>query len=454
MRAMHTIFLLPIALVLANLSVLPCATAQRIQGSFEHGTPLPRQIVLQETWGGTHRSIDSVAVDRKGRFTFPARNRGPGFYRLVGGPEDIIDLIIDPRENLIDLHFAGRPIQEHITVKGSVQNQRLWEYKRASREGQERLYELQEERKKTSPLDAKAQAALGYREAEVKAWQQGILDRLVANDPNGPFERIVLADKRLGEAVALGSDAVRSAIEWADPALVRSSVHPKAIMAYLQTLPDPSVHDLVSASDSLLKWSSDDVQCWTFSRSFLLRLFSVYGPDVVAQHLVDRYIVGPGSLLPPDAELLAAAADLMRVAAGAKAPEVHLVDPLAGDTTVLQGVLAGQAYTVLFFYSSSCDHCHEQMPGLIEVYRDLQKKGVQVLGIALDVDLDEFRTTLVDRGLLWPSYSELNGWGSSAAKAFGVRSTPAFFLLDNAGTIVAKPYDHEELRAKLMELLP
>jgi len=454
MRPMPIVFLLRTALVLTGLCFILSTQGQRIQGSFERGTLLPVRVVLYETWGGAHRPMDSVTVDRKGRFSFTTRDRQAGFYRLVAGAEDVVDLIIDPREGLIELHFTGRPIQEHIAVKASVQNQRLWEYKRASREGQARIAMIQEERKKSSPLDAAAQASFEQREDEVRSWQQGILDRLVANDPIGPFERIVLTDKRLAEAVPLGKEAVRSVVDWADPTLVRSSVYPKAVMAYLQSLRDPGVHELISASDSLLEWASSNEQCWTFSRSFQLRLFSVYGPDVVAQHIVDRYIVGPGSLHPPDAELLSAAADLMRVAAGAKAPEVHLVDPLAGDTTLLQNLLSKQPFTVLFFYSSSCDHCHEQMPGLIELYRDLQGKGLQVLGIALDVDLEEFRVTLEQRGLLWPSFSELNGWGSTSAKAFGVKSTPGFFLLDRAGTIVAKPYDHVELRAKLIELLP
>lgn len=451
-RSIRSLFHL--ALVVAAFCGTHSADAQRIQGSFQRGTTFPTQIILQETWGGTHRSIDSVAVDRKGRFAFPTRSRGPGFHRLMIGQEELVDLVIDPRESMIELRFSARPIQEYITVLRSAQNQRLWEYKRASREGQSRMAVLREERKRTSPLDAKANAALDQREAQVQAWQQGILDRLVAADPEGPFERIVLADKKLVEASQEGSAAIGAAMHWSDPALVRSSVYPKAIMAYLQNLPDPAVQDLVHACDSLLEWSVGDTLCWTFTRSFLLRLFSVYGPDVLAQELVDRYIVGSGSLHPPDAELLAVAAELMKVAVGAPAPPAYLVDPVQGDSTALGPLLQQQPYTVLFFYSSSCEHCHEQMPGLVDVHRDLREKGVQIIGVALDVDLDEFRTTLQERGLSWPSYSELNGWGSSVAKAFGVKSTPALYVLDASGTIVAKPYDHVELRTKLAELLP
>src|SRR5690606_15455096 len=151
-------------------------------------------------------------------------------------------------------------------------------------------------------------------------------------------------------------------------------------------------------------------------------------------------------LVLPDAELRAATEGLLRVSIGATAPIVFLVDPVKHDTLELADLLKGQSYTLLFFYSSTCDHCHVQMPGLMALYREDREKGFQVLGIALDSDLEEFQSGITERGLTWPSFSELNGWGSSAAKAFAVKSTPSLFLLDSNGVIVAKPYDHQELR--------
>ena len=445
---------LQVALGIIGFCALMPASAQKISGSLIPYKQLPGKVVLQEAWGGTHRSVDSTTVDRKGRFRFAAKPRGPGFYRLTFGPAENVDLIIDPRETEIVLEFSDMPLQEHILVQRSTANQRLWEYKRASREGQIKLSAIQEERRGLSLNDRDAQVQLDAREEAVNVWQKAVLDRLIAVDPSGPFERIILADRRLNEAGGKGPDAVKDAIDWTDQALVRSSVMPKALMGYLQEIPEASTADFSMGSDSLLIWSRPDTLCWSFARSFLVRLFSIYGPDVVAQHLVDRYVSGSGSIVPADAELRAATETLLRVSIGATAPSVFLVDPIEQDTLELASLVKGQAYTLLFFYSSTCDHCHQQMPGLIELYREKKEKGFQILGIALDIDLEEFQSTLTERGLTWPSFSELNGWGSSPAKAFAVKSTPSLFLLDQNGVIVAKPYDHQELRTTLEGLLP
>src|SRR5690606_28187816 len=98
---------------------------------------------------------------------------------------------------------------------------------------------------------------------------------------------------------------------------------------------------------------------------------------------------------------------------------------------------------------STCEHCHEQMPALDEIYEDLKEKGYGLIGIALDADIEEFTGTSNEKGMTWPVFSELIGWGSPAAKAFNVKATPSFILLDQKGTILAKPVDHRELKLEL-----
>jgi len=53
--------------------------------------------------------------------------------------------------------------------------------------------------------------------------------------------------------------------------------------------------------------------------------------------------------------------------------------------------------------------------------------------------------------MIWPCYTMVKGWGDPAAKAFNVKATPSLFVIDRAGRIVAKPMDHEELRAFLVK---
>lgn len=443
------------SLLLLLLSLAPCASivAQRIQGSFEQGVERPERILLEETWGIEHRAIDSVAVDKKGQFQFPKRTYPGGFYRLHAGGGDVLDLVIDPRESEVVVRFGGRPLQEHVTIVRSDDNQRLWEYKRASRESQAKLAALRLDRQRISLQDREAIAAIEAQENAVRAGQLELQDRLAQQDTNGVFQHMILAERRLMAAIPAGAESVRAAMAWSDPLLVRSSTYPKAIMGYLQGLPEPMLEDFMAATDSMLSWASGDTACWRFTRAFLLKAFAQYGPDIVAQHMVDRYLVGAGSLVAPEEDLLLLSEDLLRVSAGKQAPDVKLVDPVRNDTITLYSILKQHRYTTLFFYSSTCDHCHGQMPGLMKLFTERAAAGSHVIGIALDADVQEFQETIAAKGLAWPSFSELNGWGAESAKAFAIKSTPTFILIDAQGTIVAKPYDHEELGELLDGLL-
>ncbi len=426
--------------------------AQQLIGRFTTaGHPL--QVVLLDTKGAEHARIDSVPV-RNGAFSFVGRWWPMGFYQLAVNDTDRVDIILDPREDRVELEFAGFPLQEHISIPRSDANRTLWEYKWISRANQQQVREIKAQRAEALPTDHQLLLRLDSAERAVMADKELKLDALLSRSPDSYFAKVVRADRALMAAIPTGWPTIAKSFGWADPGLLRSSIYSKAVMAALQNAPQDRSDAFERASDSLLVWTQGDSAAWGFMRSLLVRLFSQYGPDHVAQYVVDTYVSGPGSRMPAGPEVLEAAADLLRVTVGAQAPDVLLPDPLAGDTLKLSEALARNSFTCLFFYSSTCDHCHAQMPGLRELYTEKRGRGFGMLGIALDGDTTEFSGTLAVERINWPSFSELRGWGSPAAKAFVVKSTPSLFLIDRSGIIRAKPMDHHELRSLLTQLLP
>jgi len=440
---------------LAAFLLLICPTglpAQLLKGRLGmQPLPVGRHILLYDTRGHDHIALDSTVVGPDGGFAFPDRCYPSGFYKLGLDEKDRVDIILDDREEVIDLRFHGHPLQLFLTVVQSKENQRLWEYKFVSQRVQKQLGAMRQERD-ALPRNDPGRASLDSLEAQVLEGQQRALDRLVGQDTSSYFAHVVLAERRLTAASQDGPTAVRDAFDWGDTRLLRSTVYAKAIMTYLQNVP-PGPASYNDASDSLLHWASRDIRCWIHVRSLLFRMFNQYGPDATAQHLVDRYMSGPDALVPPETDLLGMLTERRRLGIGAQAPDVALPDPVARDTVQLRDILAKHRYTALFFYSSTCDHCHEQMPGLRRLYADMRGRGFEMVGIALDDDVGEFLSTITEQELDWPSYSDLIAWGSPAAKAFAVQMTPTLFLLDGKGRIVAKPYDHEELRTRLDGLL-
>lgn len=422
---------------------------QAIQGSFDPQVQA-RTVVLYGTRGTDHPAIDSTDIGSDGRFSFAHRSHPPGFYQLGIQGTDRVDIILDPSEPVVELVFHGTPLQRNMEVIRSGENQRMWAFKFLSRTSSEAIARINGERASASPLDTAVLRSLERQEAAIRNRLDRTLDSLTALAPQGQFAFAVDVDRRLEESFTLGPAGILSTFEFSDQRLLRSASYAKAMMAYLQATPFIHEFALHRACDTLLHAASRDSLCWTYTRHHLIEIFITYGPDDLAQYLVDRYVIGDAVLYPPDESLLAMAADQLRMGIGAPAPDMVLVSPGSTDTLRLAQVLPEHDHTGLFFYSSTCDHCHQQMPGLRQLVQEMEPARFQLIGIALDATEEEFRATIEEEVINWPCYTELKGWGAQGAKDFNVKATPSFYVLDRNGRIVAKPMDHEALRTYLI----
>ena len=441
----HSRKLLFSALFLGHFAPLP---AQLISGTLERPLQALR-IVLYGTRGTDHPAIDSVSVDADGHFTFLDRTYPPGFYQIGASTSDRVDIILDPLESEVKIAFHGYPLQRNVEVLRSNENQRMWAYKLVSRKGQETLARIRSDRATASPMDTALLRTLYDREATATHEMHRALDSLVALSSEGQFAFAVAADRRLERAIANGQQAILHALDLSDPRNLRSASYAKAIMAYLQNSTPTDEYALHRACDSVLIAADRDTACWSYARSFLVELFATYGPDDVAQYLVDRYVVGPDARTPPDASLIELAAEQLRLTPGAPAPDIALIKPGSTDTLKLSSVMAEHTFTALFFYSSTCDHCHDQMSGLRQLVIDMDPGYFHLIGIALDADPAEFNTMLAEKQINWPCYTDLKGWGARAVKEYAVKATPTLIVLDRNGRVANKPRNSEELRAFL-----
>lgn len=428
--------------------LLSASHAQVIKGVFEQ--PLPANtVVLYATTGSEHPALDSVLIGTDGTFTFPYRSFPAGFYQIGINGQDRIDLVVDAREPVIELAFHGVPLQRNLNVIQSADNQRMWAYKVVSRSGQDELQLIQNERANASPLDTASLGRLDRQERRVRNMMRVALDSLSSIAPDGQFARAVRLDRSLDAAAPGGPAAIRAAFDFSDPWALRSTAYSKAVVLYLQGTQFTNEYAFHRACDTLLTAASRDTVCWRYMRYQLVEIFGTYGPDEVAQYLVDHYVIGTGSLVQPEPALMHIAAAQLRMALGAPAPDAQLAKPGHPDSTALSSLWKQQAYTALFFYSSTCDHCHGQMPGLRQLVLDMKPSQFKLVGIALDATEEEFSATIAQEGINWACYSSLLGWGEPAAKAYNVKATPSLFVIDKKGRIVAKPMDHQELRAFL-----
>ncbi len=107
------------------------------------------------------------------------------------------------------------------------------------------------------------------------------------------------------------------------------------------------------------------------------------------------------------------------------------------------------------FWATSCATCVKKTPELVQLYRDLNPRGVEMIAVAMAYDppnriLDFSRLNSIP----YPISLDLDG---EIAKAFNdVSLTPSTFLLDQHGRIIFSrvgDIDVENLRSRIIDLL-
>ena len=139
-----------------------------------------------------------------------------------------------------------------------------------------------------------------------------------------------------------------------------------------------------------------------------------------------------------------------RTSEGSIAPELEFSDP-DGKVRKLSD-LRGKV-VLIDFWASWCGPCRKENPHVRAMYEKYHDRGFEVFSVSLDNNKDRWKEAIVKDNLSWPNHvSDLKGWGSAAAKLYGVSSIPSTFLVDKDGRIIAKGLRGEQLTAVLEQI--
>lgn len=139
-----------------------------------------------------------------------------------------------------------------------------------------------------------------------------------------------------------------------------------------------------------------------------------------------------------------------RTSEGSIAPELEFSDP-DGKVRKLSD-LRGKV-VLIDFWASWCGPCRRENPHVVKMYAKYHDRGFEIFSVSLDNNKDRWKDAISKDGLVWPNHvSDLKGWGSAAAKLYGVSSIPSTFLVDKDGRIIAKGLRGEQLTAVLEQI--
>lgn len=136
-----------------------------------------------------------------------------------------------------------------------------------------------------------------------------------------------------------------------------------------------------------------------------------------------------------------------------RAPDIAL-KTLQGESIQLAS-LQGKPVLVTF-WATDCPGCIKEMPHLVELYKSLAPRGLEIIGITVPWDRPDHVIAMAKaKQLPYPIALDVDG---KASQAFGnVRLTPSSFLVAPDGRIVHQKIgelDMQKVQALIKTLLP
>ncbi len=131
-------------------------------------------------------------------------------------------------------------------------------------------------------------------------------------------------------------------------------------------------------------------------------------------------------------------------AVGTKATDFSIVLNENGKTTTtsLYKLNVAEEY-LLIFWSSTCGHCLNELPEVMKL--TTTKPNLKVIAYGLEDDKENWQKEIKNL----PDFMHVIGldkWNNTLAKAYNIKATPSYFLLDKDKIIIAKPEQLEDLK--------
>lgn len=125
---------------------------------------------------------------------------------------------------------------------------------------------------------------------------------------------------------------------------------------------------------------------------------------------------------------------------------------LSGENLYVSGIWF--RYILIDFWAIWCKECNDNTENLRNIYKEFAPKGLVILQVSVDSNIDSLKSTILRDTLSW--YHSSVQWDDKLKllDTLNISSIPANYITDRRGNIKAVNLYGDNLKLKLKELLP
>jgi thiol-disulfide isomerase/thioredoxin len=382
--------LLSLFVLVFVLALTSHAASSTLSGNITNGAG--QKLYFEQYFETRLNKLDSVVLDKSGKFEFKLNNEVTDYYRISTKPTDFIVFIIKPGDK-ITVKADAKALNKTYTVKGS-------EY--------------------TSQLKEFSDLVNNYiRERDTISAR---FKRAIAAQKDAESEKL---GKELGDAYnkfTVNRDAYLNKYPNS-PALfaVLSHINPSADYEQLKKIEKAMEKDMPNS------WFRLQVKMAIKKIDDQRAIEEAKAKEAERQKQIKE-----------------------NLAPGKMAPDFSMADSIGVQKKLSD--LRGK-YVLLDFWASWCGPCRKENPNVIANYAKYKDKGFTVMSVSLDFDRKKWIDAIKKDQLVWPNHvSELKGWQTTVLPTYGITGIPFTVLIDKEGKIVQTNLRGPALEEKLKEI--
>ena len=406
--------------------------------------------------------LDSTDVDASGKMTFQRKDLYPEGLVGVALPGNLSGLqLITDKTQQFTLSTRADDLVNAMQVSGSLENELLYQNLRFETQQQPKFQELAAALK-TLAADSPAYKEAKARQDQLVAERKAHLDEIFKKYPQSFFTKFKKAgqnpdpkdvrnpDGSLNSAlqVYLFRTAFWDGVDFTDDRLLNTPVIANKLRRYINELTVQDPDSINAAADFLVKKLPLKSEYYKFVVNWIVLNYeptktSLMDHEAVYVHMVQSYFTADKAFwaIPDQIDALQQRAMEMQASlVGKKGPNVRAKDP-NGQYRSIDEISA--PYVVVFMFNPTCEHCIEQTPKLLKFYNEWKSKGVEIFGIALDTDENEWKGFIQKYGLPW--INVFDPTNKSIYATYFVDITPEIYVLNPQRKIIGKNLKVEQI---------